>query len=108
MSTPTAQTVQRNQPDSVSKRQIAVALGASVLGFSLDLFDYSVLLYVASTVGPLIFPANNPTLSLAGVYAAYGTSAIVRPLGAALFGNYADRHGRKRALFLAVGGVGMR
>ena len=95
------------QPEPVSKKQISIALAASVLGFSLDLFDYSVLLYVAATVGPLIFPASNPTLSLAGVYAAYGTSAIVRPLGAALFGNYADRHGRKKALFVSVGGVGI-
>ena len=107
MSTPITRPLQPGEPGFVSQRQIAVALGASVLGFSLDLFDYSVLLYVASIVGPLMFPANNPTLSLAGVYAAYGTSAIVRPIGAALFGNYADRHGRKKALFLAVGGVGI-
>ncbi|MGA3127304.1 MAG: MFS transporter [Candidatus Korobacteraceae bacterium] len=101
-----AQTIQPDLPE-VSKRQIIVAIVSSVLGFSLDLFDYSVLLYVASTIGPLIFPSTIPTLSLAGVFAAYATSAVSRPFGAAIFGNYADRHGRKRALFIAAAGVGI-
>ena len=35
------------------------------------------------------------------------TSAVARPLGAALFGNYADRHGRKNALFISAAGVGI-
>ncbi len=98
-------TVADSQP--ADRRRIIMALLASVTGFSLDLFDYSILLYLATTVGPLFFPASIPTLSLAGVYAAYGTSAVVRPAGAMLFGNFADRHGRRTALLIAMSGVGI-
>lgn len=99
--------IKESEIEDVDKRHIFMALLASVVGFSLDLFDYSILLYLAPTIGPLFFPADNTTLSLAGVYAAYATSAVVRPVGSVLFGNYADRHGRKRALFIAMSGVGV-
>ena len=89
------------------KKQIVMALFASVAGWSLDLFDLFLLLYVAPTVGKLFFPAAIPTLSLAGVYAAFATSCVVRPLGSIVFGGYADKHGRKRALFVAMSGVGI-
>jgi len=66
---------------AVSKKQIVMALFASVSGWSLDLFDLFLLLYMAPTLGKLFFPATIPTLSLAGVYAAFATSCVVRPLG---------------------------
>ncbi|MGO9017898.1 MAG: MFS transporter [Syntrophobacteraceae bacterium] len=93
--------------DAPSKKQIIMALFASVAGFSLDLFDLFLLLYVAPTIGKLFFPAVIPTLSLAGAYAAFATSCVVRPLGSIVFGGYADKHGRKKALFLSMGGVGI-
>ena len=46
-------------------RQMRNAIIASVLGWSLDLFDLFILLYVAPVVGALFFPSTVPTLSLA-------------------------------------------
>jgi MFS family permease len=106
MATSIALTAQ-NTESAVSKKQIVMALFASVAGWSLDLFDLFLLLYMAPTLGKLFFPAAIPTLSLAGVYAAFATSCVVRPLGSIVFGSYADKHGRKNALFLAMGGVGI-
>ena len=94
-------------PTSAGKKQILVALFASVAGWSLDIFDLFLLLFVAPTIGPLFFPAENPVLSLAGVYAGFAVSGIVRPLGGVLFGSLADKRGRKKALFLTMGGVGI-
>jgi len=94
-------------PSPVSQKQILMALFASTAGWSLDLFDLFLLLFVAPTIGALFFPASIPTLSFAGVYAAFATSCVVRPLGSIVFGTYADKHGRKKALFLAMGGVGV-
>lgn len=94
-------------PGQVNRKQIIMALFASTAGWSLDLFDLFLLLYVAPTLGNLFFPSSIPTLSLTGVYAAFATSAVVRPLGSVVFGGYADKHGRKSALFLAMGGVGV-
>src|SRR5271154_732308 len=88
-------------------RQMRNAMIASVLGWSLDLFDLFILLYVAPVVGALFFPSNVPTLSLAAVYASFAVTLLMRPVGSAIFGHYADVHGRKNAMFVAIVGVGI-
>lgn len=88
-------------------RQMRNAIVASVMGWSLDLFDLFILLYVAPVVGALFFPSSMPTLSLAAVYASFAVTLLMRPVGSAIFGHYADVHGRKRAMFVAITGVGI-
>src|SRR5438270_5827521 len=90
-----------------SGRQILVAAMASLFGWGLDLFDLFILLYVAPVVGKLFFPADAPMLSLAGAYASFAVTLLVRPLGSAIFGSYADRKGRRKAMMVAVTGVGL-
>lgn len=91
----------------VTQRQILTAGFASVVAWSFDLFDLFILLFVASTIGPLFFPSDSETLSLAATYASFAVTLLMRPLGSAIFGNYADRNGRKRAMVIAVSGVGI-
>jgi MFS transporter, MHS family, proline/betaine transporter len=91
----------------VATRQARNAVVASVLGWSLDLFDLFILLYVAPVVGALFFPSTVPTLSLAAVYASFAVTLLMRPVGSAIFGHYADVHGRKNAMFVAIVGVGI-
>ena len=91
----------------VSSRQVAVATLAACMGWALDLFDLFILLYVAPYIGRLFFPSAVPTLSLAAVYASFAVTLLMRPVGSALFGSYADRNGRKGAMVLAVTGVGI-
>jgi MHS family proline/betaine transporter-like MFS transporter len=91
----------------VDARQKRNALVASVLGWSLDLFDLFILLYVAPVIGALFFPSTVPTLSLAAVYASFAVTLLMRPVGSAIFGHYADVHGRKNAMFFAIIGVGL-
>jgi MFS transporter, MHS family, proline/betaine transporter len=43
------------------------AIIAPLLGWSLDLFDLCILLYVAPVLGTLFFLSRNATLSLAAV-----------------------------------------
>src|SRR5258708_18976173 len=87
-------------------RQMRNAVVSSLLGWSLDLFDLFILLYVAPVVGALFFPSSVPTLSLAAVYASFAVTLLMRPVGSAIFGHYADVHGRKNAMFIAIVGVG--
>ncbi|HYH33304.1 MAG TPA: MFS transporter [Pseudonocardia sp.] len=94
-------------PAAPTRRQMITAGGASVVGFGFDLFDLFILLYVASTVGPLFFPSSSPTLTLAATFASFGVSLVMRPLGGAVFGRYADRSGRRRTLIVTVVGVGI-
>jgi MFS family permease len=83
------------------------AIIASTLGWALDLFDLFILLYVAPVVGALFFPSTYPTLSLAAVYASFAVTLLMRPVGSAIFGHYADVHGRKGAMLVAMIGVGV-
>jgi len=101
----TAQTVSTSTK-SDNARMIA-AICASLFGWSLDLFDLFILLYVAPVVGALFFPSSQPTLSLAAVYGSFAVTLLMRPVGSAIFGHYADSHGRKGAMLLAVIGVGI-
>lgn len=73
----------------------------------MDLYDLTIILYVAPIIGPLFFPGESPMLQLAFVYASFAVTLIFRPLGSAIFGVYADRKGRKRAMLIAILGVGL-
>jgi MHS family proline/betaine transporter-like MFS transporter len=90
-----------------NRRQMVNAIMASLLGWSLDLFDLFILLFVATELGKLFFPTSIPTLQLAAVYASFAITLIMRPLGSAIFGSLADRTGRKRSMTIAVTGVGL-
>src|SRR6201992_2435056 len=82
-------------------RQMRNAMIASVLGWSLDLFDLFILLYVAPVVGALFFPSSVPTLSLAAVYASFAVTLLMRPIGSAPLGPYDGGYGRQGALVIA-------
>ena len=92
---------------NVDTKHVRSAIIASTLGWALDLFDLFILLYVAPVIGALFFPSSYPTLSLAAVYASFAVTLLMRPIGSALFGHYADAHGRKGAMLIAMIGVGV-
>ena len=94
-------------PRRTSQRQVINTAICSTLAWSCDLFDLFIILFVAPTIGELFFPSNNQILSLAAVYASYAVTLVMRPLGSAIFGPYADRKGRRSAMIVAVGGIGI-
>ncbi|ASR36714.1 hypothetical protein BAY61_18820 [Prauserella marina] len=84
------------------------ALGAAVLGWTVDMYDLLVILHVASYVSAAFFPAEAGSLvGLTATYATFAVSLVVRPLGALVFGSFADRAGRRPAMMLAVIGAGV-
>jgi MHS family proline/betaine transporter-like MFS transporter len=92
---------------TLDNKHMRSAIIASTLGWALDLFDLFLLLYVAPVIGSLFFPSTIPTLSLAAVYASFAVTLLMRPIGSAIFGHYADAYGRKGAMMLAMIGVGV-
>ena len=83
------------------------AVAFSCIGWAFDLFDLFILLYVAPTLGKVFFDSSRQMSSLVGVYAAFAATLFMRPVGGYLFGRYADRNGRKRAMAVAAIGVGV-
>lgn len=90
-----------------TRRQMVVAGLGSLVGWAFDLFDLFILLFVAGTIGAVLFPVSSPTLSLASVYASFAVSLLMRPLGGGLFGRLADRRGRRVTMIVTVSGVGV-
>lgn len=76
---------------------------ASVVGTTIEWYDFFLYGTAAALVFPaLFFPGEN---AFAGVIAAFGTQFVgfvARPVGAAIFGHYGDRIGRKTTLMATL------
>ncbi|MBM3802266.1 MAG: MFS transporter [Acidimicrobiia bacterium] len=77
-------------------------LVSTTIGNALEWFDFIVFGLLASVIGKLFFPAGNPASSLLLIFATFGIAFVARPLGGLVFGLYADRFGRKRALVVMI------
>ena len=88
---------------SLTRQQKSIVFG-SWLGWSLDGYDLVLMLLVIPLISILFFPAEDPTFSLLATFAAYIITLIMRPFGGAFFGNYGDKHGRKKAMIITIMG----
>lgn len=78
------------------------AVGASLIGNTLEWFDLSVYAYFAAIIGKVFFPSTDSSLSLLMAFATFGISFLIRPIGAMVLGAYADRAGRKKSLTVSL------
>jgi MFS family permease len=76
-------------------------LFAASFGTFIEWYDFLAFGVLAAHIGALFFPKDNPTVGLLASLATFGMGMLVRPLGAAVFGSLADRHGR-RPVFIAT------
>jgi metabolite-proton symporter len=85
------------------RRQVRRAVLASTVGTAIEWYDFFLYGTAAALVFPkLFFPKSDP---LAGLLIAFATQAVgfaARPVGAAIFGHYGDRIGRKAALIATL------
>ncbi len=78
-------------------------LGASLVGTAVEFYDFYIYATAAALVfGPLFFPAASPSAQLLSSYATFAIAFFARPVGAALFGHYGDRIGRKSTLVASL------
>ena len=82
-------------------RQWNAVIAASI-GNALEWFDFVVYGFFAITIARLFFPAADEGTSLLVALATFGVTYFMRPLGAIVLGDYADRHGRKAAFSLTI------
>ncbi|MFZ2140204.1 MAG: MFS transporter [Xanthobacteraceae bacterium] len=82
-------------------RQWNAVIAASI-GNALEWFDFVVYGFFAITIARLFFPAADEGTSLLVALATFGVTYFMRPLGAIVLGDYADRHGRKAAFSLSI------
>jgi metabolite-proton symporter len=78
-------------------------LTASLIGTTIEFFDFYIFATAAVLVLPkLFFPASDPATATLQSFATFALAFLARPLGAALFGHFGDRMGRKATLVAAL------
>lgn len=78
-------------------------LAASLIGTAVEFYDFYIYATAASLIFPsLFFPASSPSAQLMASYGSLALAFLARPLGAAVFGHYGDRIGRKATLVTSL------
>src|SRR5919112_1022428 len=78
-------------------------LFASLIGTTIEFFDFYIYATAAVLVFPrLFFPASDPASATLASLATFAIAFLARPIGSALFGHFGDRVGRKTTLVAAL------
>ena len=86
----------------------AQVLFASLIGTTIEFFDFYIYATAAVLVFPrLFFPATDPASATLASLATFAIAFLARPIGSALFGHFGDRVGRKTTLVAALLTMGL-
>ena len=86
----------------------AQVLFASLVGTTVEFFDFYIYATAAVIVFPkLFFPPTDATAATLASLATFAIAFIARPIGSAIFGHFGDRVGRKTTLVLALSTMGL-
>ena len=85
------------------KNSVGQILLASMIGTTIEFFDFYVFATAAALLFPLLFfPKGDPTVALLSSFAIFSAAFFARPLGSIVFGHYGDKLGRKVTLVAAL------
>lgn len=83
-------------------------LFASMIGTTIEFFDFYIYATAAVLVFPrLFFPNANPANATLDSLATFGIAFVARPVGSVIFGHFGDRIGRKTTLVVALSTMGL-
>ncbi len=98
-------------PSPSSSTQVnspARVLIASLIGTTIEFFDFYVYATAAVIVFPhLFFPSSDPTSALLQSLVTFSIAFFARPFGAVVFGHFGDKVGRKATLVAALMTMGL-
>lgn len=85
------------------KTQLRKAVVASTIGTTIEWYDFFIYGTAAGLVfGKLFFPNEDPLTATLAAFGTYFVGFVGRPIGAAIFGHYGDRIGRKATLIATL------
>ncbi|SDR50657.1 MFS transporter [Paraburkholderia tuberum] len=89
--------------DEEARRQLRRAVIASTIGTTIEWYDFFLYSIVTGLVfAKLFFPESDPLVGTLQAFLIYAVGFIARPVGAAIFGHYGDRIGRKATLIVTL------
>jgi len=84
-------------------KQLRRAVIASTVGTVIEAYDFLLYVLVAPLVfAKLYFPGSDPLVGTLQAFGIYAVGFVARPVGAAFFGHYGDRIGRKATLIATL------
>jgi metabolite-proton symporter len=84
-------------------RQLRRAVLAGAIGTAIEWYDFFLYSTVTGLVfARLYFPRADPLVGTLEAFGVYAVGFLARPIGAAIFGHYGDRLGRKAALIATL------
>jgi MFS family permease len=97
-----AETAPALAPDE-ARRQLRRAVIASTVGTTIEWYDFFLYSTVTGLVfAKLYFPNSEPLVGTLQAFLIYAVGFVARPVGAAIFGHYGDRIGRKSTLIATL------
>ena len=85
------------------RRQLRRAVLAGTVGTAIEWYDFFLYSTVTGLVfARLYFPHADPLVGTLEAFGVYAVGFLARPIGAAIFGHYGDRLGRKAALIATL------
>lgn len=85
------------------RSQLRRAVLAATVGTTIEWYDFFLYGTAAGLVfGKLYFPHEDPLTATLAAFATYFVGFVGRPIGAAIFGHYGDRIGRKATLIATL------
>src|SRR3954462_15174666 len=85
------------------RRQLRRAVLASTIGTAIEWYDFFLYSTVTGLVfAKLFFPRADPLVGTVEAFGVYAVGFVARPIGAAIFGHYGGRLGRKAALIATL------
>ncbi|CDG81483.1 MFS transporter [Janthinobacterium agaricidamnosum] len=98
----------KHQAGAVKANSPGTVLFASLIGTTIEFFDFYIYATAAVLVFPkLFFPAGDPSAAVLQSLATFAIAFFARPVGSALFGHFGDRIGRKATLVAALLTMGL-
>jgi metabolite-proton symporter len=89
--------------DREHQRQLRRAIVASTVGTAIEWYDFFLYGTVTGLVfAKLFFPKSEPLTGTLEAFGIYAVGFVARPIGAAIFGHYGDRIGRKSTLIATL------
>lgn len=98
-----AQPTQPSQPAQPSRGGIGRVISASLIGTTIEWYDFFLYGSAAALVfNKLFFPSSEPLVGTLLAFLTYAIGFAARPLGGLVFGHYGDKIGRKKLLVLSL------
>ncbi len=95
-------------PDVEHQAQLRRAVVASTIGTAIEWYDFFLYSTVTGLVfAKLFFPQSDPLVGTLEAFGIYAVGFVARPIGAAIFGHYGDRIGRKSTLIATLMTMGI-